>query len=284
MKHSSILIVMAMSLMCTMPANAQEKITPSATTVQTLGQNSVYTFDGYEDYYVNPSFFSKTTDGKYRFKAVSGSYLIEAKNNGNKYLQVRSCNTDGSLASLQTDGTGAIYMIGNGIGLPNATENQVGWTPENGISMAQTSPKHYEITGVIDKEFGQTIEFQFYGQALWWPKLCGSDGQAYHIKSNSDLIGIGLGKEVDGHDDGTLYYKDGANVQSGDLLTISLDCSNGIANIVLTTVVGNTQTGISNPSVIKAAKDTWYSIDGKRLSTEPKSHGIFINNGKKIVK
>ena len=112
-------------------------ITPSPTTVQWLKQGNDYVFDGIsDDYYVNPSFFSKTTDGKYRFKAVSGSYLIEAKNNGYKYLQVRSCNTDGSLASLQTDGTGAIYMIGNGIGLSNVTENEVGWTPENGISMA----------------------------------------------------------------------------------------------------------------------------------------------------
>lgn len=276
--------MMAMGLMCMMPADAQTKITPSATTVQTLNQGVSYTFDGYEDYYVSPSFFSKSADGNYQFKAVSGSYLVEAKDNGYKYLQVRSCNADGSLATLQADGTGAIYMIGLGIGLPSVTENENNWTPENGISMAQTSPKHYELTGVIGKEFSQNIEFQFYGQSQWWPKLCGSEGQAYHVTSKSDLIGIGLGKNVDGHDDGTLYYKTGANVQAGDSLTISLDCSNGVANIVLTTVVGNTQTGISMPSVVKAAKDTWYSIDGKRLSTEPKSHGIFIHNGKKIVK
>ena len=269
---------------------AYSTITPSATTVQWLKQGSDYAFDGFEDYYVNPSFFSKTTDGKYRFKAVSGSYLIEAKNNSCKYLQVRSCNADGSLATLQADGTGAIYMIGWGIGLPNATENQVGWTWANGISMAQTSPKHYELTGVIGKEFGQTIEFQFYGRADSWPKICGSEGkvdfggQFYHITSNSDLIGIGLGKDVDGHDDGTLYYKTGANVQAGDSLTISLDCSNGVANVVLTTTVGNKLTGIRTLSVVKAATDAWYSIDGKRLPAEPQSHGLYIHNGKKIMK
>ena len=260
-------------------------ITPSPTTVQWLKQGNDYVFDGIsDDYYVNPSFFSKTTDGKYRFKAVSGSYLIEAKNNGYKYLQVRSCNTDGSLASLQTDGTGAIYMIGNGIGLPNATENLAGWIPENGISMAQISPKHYELTGVIGKEFSQNIEFQFYGQAQWYPKLCGSEGQDYHVTSKSDLIGIVLGKDVDGHDDGTLYYKNGANVQAGDSLTISLDCSNGVANVVLTTTVGNKLTGIRTLSVVKAATDAWYSIDGKRLPAEPQSHGLYIHNGKKIMK
>lgn len=265
---------------------AYSTITPSATTVQWLKQGSDYVFDGIsDDYYVNPSFFSKTTDGKYRFKAVSGSYLVEAKdNNGVKYLQVRSCNADGSLATLQADGTGTIYIIGLGIGLPSATENEVGWEPANGISMAQTSPKHYELTGVIGKEFSQNIEFQFYGQAQWYPKLCGSEGQGYHVTSKSDLIGIGLGKDVDGHDDGTLYYKNGANVQAGDSLTISLDCSNGVANVVLTTTVGNKLTGIRTLSVVKAATDAWYSIDGKRLPAEPQSHGLYIHNGKKIMK
>lgn len=277
--------MMAMGLMCTMSADAQTKITPSATTVQTLDQGASYTFDGYEDYYVSPSFFSITADGKYRFKAVSGSYLVEAKdNNGVKYLQVRSCNADGSLATLQADGTGAIYMIGLGIGLPSATENEVGWEPANGISMAQTSPKHFEMTGVIGKEFSQTIQFQFYGQAQWFPKLCGSDGQTYHITTNSDLIGIGKGFSVDGHDDGTLYYKNGANVQAGDSLTISLDCSNGVANVILTTIVGNKQTGIRTVSVVKAATNAWYSIDGKRLPAEPQAHGLYIHNGKKIMK
>ena len=270
---------------------AYSTITPSATTVQWLKQGHDYVFDGIsDDYYVNPSFFSKTTDGKYRFKAVSGSYLVEPKDNGYKYLQVRSCNADGSLATLQADGTGAIYMIGLGIGLPSVTDNENNWTPANGISMAQISPKHYEITGVIGKEFGQTIKFQFYGQADWFPKLCGSEGkvafggQFYHITSNSDLIGIGLGTDVDGIDDGTLYYKTGANVQAGDSLTISLDCSNGVANVVLTTTVGNKLTGIRTLPVVKPATDAWYSIDGKRLPAEPQSHGLFIHNGKKIMK
>lgn len=276
--------MMAMGLMCTMSADAQTKITPSATTVQTLDQGASYTFDGYEDYYVSPSFFYKTTDGIYHFKAVSGNYLVEAQDNGYKYLQVRSCDAGGKLASLQSDGTGAIYMIGNGIGLPTVAENQVGWNPGYGISMAQTSPKHYELTGVVGKEFGQTIDFQFYGQAQWWPKLCGSEGQAYHVTSKSDLIGIGLGKDVDGLDDGSLYYKSDANIQAGDSLTISLDCSAGVANVILTTIVGNKQTGIRTVSVVKAATDAWYSIDGKRLPAEPQSHGLYIHNGKKIMK
>lgn len=72
--------MMAMGLMCMMPADAQTKITPSATTVQTLDQGASYTFDGYEDYYVSPSFFYKTTDGIYHFKAVSGNYLYNPQN------------------------------------------------------------------------------------------------------------------------------------------------------------------------------------------------------------
>ena len=35
---------------------------------------------------------------------------------------------------------------------------------------------------------------------------------------------------------------------------------------------------------VKAATDAWYSIDGKRLPAEPQSHGLYIHNGKKIMK
>ena len=280
--------MMAMGLMCTTTANAQVSITPSATTVQTLDQGATYTFDRYEDYYVSPSFFSKSADGSYLFKAISGNYLIEPCVNSSvsyKYLQVRLCDADGKLATLQSDGTGAIYLIGNGIGLPTVAANQVGWNAGNGISMAQKSSKHFELTGVVGKEFGNTIKFQFYGQNNWWPKLCGSDGQTYHISTNSDLIGIGTGKAVDGHDDGTLYYKKDVSSLSGDTLTISLDCSAGIANIVMTTTLkAPVTTGISKPTASKCVTETWYSIDGKRLSAEPKSNGIYIHNGRKIVK
>lgn len=282
MKHLRTLLVMILAIVCG-SVFAQINIEPGTTAVQSLELGSEYTFKGYEDYYVSPSFFTSLGEGKYRFNAITGTYLIEAQDH--KYLQVRSCSSDGTLASLQNDGTGAIYMIGDGIGLPNITKNSVGWNPGYGVSMAQTSAKHYELTGVIGSEYGTTIGFQFYGQNQWWPKVCGSDGQTYHCTSSSDLIAIGKGETVDGHDDGTLYYKDGASIQSGDTLTIYLDCSEGIGNIKLTTSLKKAQTtGIKDISSIPTNGEKWYSLDGKCLPAQPKSHGIFIHNGKKIVK
>ena len=40
----------------------------------------------------------------------------------------------------------------------------------------------------------------------------------------------------------------------------------------------STKTGI-----ITFDSDAWYSLDGKRFSTQPAQKGIYVNNGKKVV-
>lgn len=42
-----------------------------------------------------------------------------------------------STATLNDDGTGALWIIGDGIGKPSVATNAVGWTTEKGLCMSQ---------------------------------------------------------------------------------------------------------------------------------------------------
>ena len=46
----------------------------------------------------------------------------------------------------------------------------------------------------------------------------------------------------------------------------------------------NTPTDINSVDSGELTVDSWYTIDGKKLAGEPKEKGIYIRNGKKVVK
>ena len=51
-----------------------------------------------------------------------------------------------STATLNDDGTGALWIIGDGIGKPSVATNAVGWTTEKGLCMSQIEAKKYQVT------------------------------------------------------------------------------------------------------------------------------------------
>lgn len=235
-KHLLRLGTILMAGLFAMPTNAQTALTPGGN-AQTLFNGSSYTFAGDDGtWYVNPSFFTKKSDGSYKFNAITGSYLLQA-NSTLKYLQVRACDNTGTLSTLQADGTGAVYIIGEGIGFPTVTDNQVGWNTDKAISMAQTSAKKYEVTGVVGQEIGTAINFKFYGQAGWGTEFHGSTGSDYVATSSSNLLDVGQGKDVNGHDDGNLFLKSGAEVAMGDTIVLTLDLTEGVKSGVLSTTL-----------------------------------------------
>lgn len=74
---------------------------------------------------------------------------------------------------------------------------------------------------------------------------------------------------------GYFQLKDG--LKAGDLP------ANGAKNIVLNFGNGET-TGVSAVESGELTTDSWYSIDGRRLQGEPAKKGIYIKNGKKVIK
>ena len=109
----------------------------------------------------------------------------------------------------------------------------------------------------------------------------------YNIREEGDRTVLYLG------DDNKLYYPNGEmTINSCRVffqLTNGLVCGNpsqgesGINNFVLN--FGDDATGIKTVSQDGShGPDAWYTIDGKKLNGMPTSKGIYIYNGRKVVK
>ncbi len=109
-----------------------------------------------------------------RFLPVGGYYNVKLdKLNGT--LSASRVNEDGSDMTLQADGTGALWLMGWGVGSPSQSY-QFGWTPGKAYCMAEVSPGVFQFTGQAgpenNSEYGDRfrydyLSFKFFGQNGW---------------------------------------------------------------------------------------------------------------------
>lgn len=182
-------------------------------------------FPAFGEWWINPDYFTRNEDGTLTFNAYNADYRIIADTKL-KYFRVYKLNGSDP-ATLSEDGTGAVWIIGEGIGHPSLA-NQVGWTTENALCMAPTGDKTYQITVVGGKTVAaDAINFKFFGQMGWGVELKGDD-----LVSKSNLIGVGTGDN--GHDNGNLYLEEGVVLQDNGVYVITLDLTQGIHDAVMT--------------------------------------------------
>lgn len=181
---------------------------------------------GYDNWYIDPDYFSKEADGKLKFLPMDGSYRITADL---KYQYFKVIALKGNeAATLQNDGTGAIWVLGNGIGKPSVGANEVGWNPGKGLCMSQISAKKYQVTVVAGKTLkADKIDFKFFYQDGWGDEYTHTD-----ITTNSDLVGIGVGGD-DLPGDGNLYLLDGKSFELGGIYRFTVDVTGGVKKAVL---------------------------------------------------
>ena len=185
-----------------------------------MQQGREYTIGGIvaDDWFIDPDFFELNDDGNYVFRAIDGTYTLTAYGNY-KFVQVYS-GTASEPATLQADGSGAIWVIGgNGINKPFlSTKNNNGWWTgtEWDQATAQIKEKVYQITLTVGKQLSATdVNFKFFGQPNWGTEFKG-DGSDYSLVCNSDVFGVGDGN---GHDNG-LTVKKGAG-EGAQLVTLA---------------------------------------------------------------
>lgn len=196
----------------------------------TLTQGQTLAFEGvpdYDNWWIDPDFFQKEANGELTFLPIGGSYRITA-NVRNRYFIVQALNS-GELATLQSDGTGAIWVIGNGVGKPSLAAKEVGWTTENGLCMSQIEAKKYQITLVAGRTVrADNIDFKFFHQQGW-----GGEFTSAELSSTSDMVGVGVGGDgLPGN--GNLYLLAGQTFTAGHIYKFVVDVTSGIANAVLT--------------------------------------------------
>lgn len=206
---------------------------------RSMVQGRQYTIEGFvnDDWFIDNDFFEKNDDDTYTFLAVDGTYTLTAYNNY-KFLQVYAGTKDAP-ATLQADGSGALWIIGgNGINKPFlSTSNNNGWWTgtEWDQSMAQIRPKVYQITLTVGEQLSATdINFKFFGQPDWGTEFHG-DGSDHNLTCDSEVFGVGDGN---GHDNGNIYLKDGVELKNGDTYIFTVDLTAGCAAGVLTVKKG----------------------------------------------
>lgn len=189
-----------------------------------LKRNDLLTFEGvpaYDEWWIDPDYFEKQDDGTLKFLPIDGSYKVTA-NGKLKYFSAIALK-DGEAAKLQEDGSGAIWAIGEGIGKPSTTLNEVGWTPENGLCMSQLTAKKYQLTftaGVSMKT--DKINFKFFHINKWDNGEFKGDA----ISTTSELIKIS--------ESGNLELQEGKKFERGGVYKFTVDVTKGNTKAVLT--------------------------------------------------
>lgn len=224
-------------------------------------------FPNFGEWWINPDYFTKNADGTLTFNAYNGTYRIIADVR-RQYFRVYKLNGSDP-ATLNDDGTGALWIIGEGIGHPSLA-NTVGWTTENALCMAPTGDKTYQITVVGGKTIAvDNINFKFFGQMGWGVELTGAD-----LVSQSDLIGVGNGD--DGHDNGNLYLKEGVTLTDNGVYVITVDLTQGIHDAIMTVKYNGEQQFEERPIYLNGQKMT--TSDNSLYSTV-----ISLNQGSKLT-
>lgn len=189
------------------------------------------TIDGIEDlqdWWIDPDYFTKKSDGNINFNGINGKYRMTADFKL-KYFVVEAMD-GANLASLKADGTGAIWIIGEGIGKPDIVTNQVGWNTDKALCLVPIGNKKYQITVKAGESIHMNnINFKFFHQKNWGGEFGGTS-----ISTDSDEIFIGDGKN--GRDSGNLGIVAGKSLDLGATYTLTVDLGQGNNKALLTVV------------------------------------------------
>ncbi len=207
----------------TMVDDDNYKVTAKFTKGQSVAFSGIADFD---EWIIDSDFFAVDATRNITFAAISGNYSITA-NFKHKYLRVEAGDSNGDAAVLAADGSGAIWLIGNGFTKPSM-KNKVGWEPNNALCLAPIAAGKYQITGVAGLSLdARDIDFKFFYQKGW-----GSEYGDDKISTTSDIIYVGDGKN--GHDKGNIGIVKGTSLDMGGVYRFTVDVTAGVAAAVLT--------------------------------------------------
>lgn len=188
-------------------------------------QGDIVTLEGLTDWWVDPDFFA--VDGeKITFVPISGRYRVTA-NLPHNWLRVEALAGD-DVATLQPDGSGAVWVIGSQVGKPSYTTNEVGWDTSKALCMAPIGGKKYRLTLVAGETVNPLeINFKFFHQKGW-----GGEFGSTSLHTESDIVFVGDG--ANGRDNGNLGIIVGETLEAGATYLFTVDLSAGNDNGVLT--------------------------------------------------
>lgn len=194
----------------------------------TQGQEVSIEGTDFSGWWIDSDFFSKDATGKLTFLPISGDYRITA-NFVHNYFIVETLS-GGNYAALQSDGSGAIWIIGDNVGKPTVAGNVVGWNTDKALCLAPIGGKKYQVTLVAGESVtANTINFKFFHQKGW-----GGEFGSATLSTTSDVVFVGDG--ANGRDSGNLGIVTGKTLEVGATYVFTVDLSGGNSAAVLTVV------------------------------------------------
>lgn len=196
--------------------------------VTTLTQNQAYTLTGvadFADWNVDLDFFERKNASNLEelsFLPMTGMYKVTA-NFKHSYLKIEAMKSATELATLNDDGSGAIWAIGGTeVGKPTL-KNAYGWSPEDGgMCLARVADKKYQLTLVAGISINaSSFDFKFFHQKTWGGEFGGKD-----ITTASDIVKI--------NDSGNLGLVEGKTLDLGGIYRFTVDVTGGNTAAVLT--------------------------------------------------
>ena len=196
--------------------------------VTTLTQNQTYTLTGvsdFADWDIDRDFFEladASNPEALTFLPMSGMYKVTA-NFKHSYLRIEAMKSATELATLNEDGSGAIWAIGGmSVGKPTL-KNASSWRHEQGgLCRARVADKKYQLTFVAGVSIdASSFDFKFFHQKTWGGEFGGDD-----ISTASDLVKIS--------DSGNLGLAEGKTLDLGGIYRFTVDISGGNTAAVLT--------------------------------------------------
>lgn len=209
----------------------QSSDTPDVYTIDasfTMGETlNIEGIANLDEWWIDPDYLQRQDDGTLKFMAMNGRYRFTA-NGKMSYFIIEALGSDGDLASLGIDGSGALWVIGENVGKPSVSSNAVGWTTEKALCMAPVAKGKYQLTVTAGRSIDATsINFKFFGGAKSWDNAITSD----KLKSTSDIVFVGDGNN--GRDDGNLGIVEGKSLDVGGIYRFTVDMTAGVSNAVL---------------------------------------------------
>ncbi|MDR0692326.1 MAG: DUF5121 domain-containing protein [Prevotellaceae bacterium] len=197
--------------------------------------------DETSDWWVNPDFFKRLDGATLQFLPIAGRYRIVA-DYANKYFNAWVMDGNDK-ATLKEDGSGAIWVYGEGICKPllkrnnvNDIDGRVGWDPWNAVCLAPIGNGRYQLTGTLGERLfndGTNMGLKFTAMPDSW------DGDIRRPEFTEDCYAKYTGSsayvhpyiKVDGGDN--IHPNAVEYMGQGSTIRFILDASGGPKNIVL---------------------------------------------------
>ncbi|MBO5217009.1 MAG: DUF5121 domain-containing protein [Alistipes sp.] len=176
-------------------------------------------------WYADTNYVSLTAQGL-QFLPMDGYYKISV-NTDTKMVLFKRVNADGTDATLADDGSGAIWLMGWGTGLPSL-DFQFGWNAGEAYCMPEVRPGVYQLIGTAGPEkgssFGQYFRYDYLSFKYFHQNGWGGEMTAENTTLVSDLIAV----------KGNLELADGVQLVENNVYCLVIDASAGKDNVVVT--------------------------------------------------